>query len=442
MNKYVKAGLALLLMVFVCCSYASAGAVEELNVTYQLGGTYINAEAVASANDGGFFLGMANSSGAILLKTDKDGKEIWRAELPGDDARTVIALEDGGTLSATYTMIVNGTEAEGYTFDGSTWLIRTDSNGNILWQEEIVGIGVGDIAVSNEKIVFAGWFWESNTGFTQTYLLETGTPANDQIRLGNETASMIPLAMLLEDDGTLVLTGGTTSYLTEESAYAWIAKVKNGVVLSQSVVRTGSTDPLYGEGACGYAITQAQDGGYLIVGSNPPFGVTWASGLGWAAHVTSDLSNEWVNELPGCYVPYAVVQFSDGYLIAGMDGYDDPVWLTLSVGGAITELEKISQNGKRSMYNDIASISDNSAALVGWVMMDSSAEGILITLTDTDASTGVPPTSEDTGAAGLWIAGAAVVILILAGAVYFLVIRKPEPEPVKKKSAKKGGKKN
>ena len=49
MNKYVKAGLALLLMVFVCCSYASAGAVEELNVTYQLGGTYINAEAVASA---------------------------------------------------------------------------------------------------------------------------------------------------------------------------------------------------------------------------------------------------------------------------------------------------------------------------------------------------------------------------------------------------------
>ncbi|HJK44044.1 MAG TPA: hypothetical protein O0X85_03970, partial [Methanocorpusculum sp.] len=96
----------------------------------------------------------------------------------------------------------------------------------------------------------------------------------------------------------------------------------------------------------------------------------------------------------------------------------------------------------RSMYNDIASISDNSAALVGWVMIDSSAEGILITLTDTDASTGVPPTSEDTGAAGLWIAGAAVVILILAGAVYFLVIRKPEPEPVKKKAAKKGGKKN
>ena len=110
---------------------------------------------------------MANSSGAILLKTDEDGKEIWRAELPGDDARTVIALEDGGTLSATYTMIVNGTEAEGYTFDGSTWLIRTDSNGNILWPEEIVGIGVGDIAVSNDKIVFAGWFWDGDTGFTQ-----------------------------------------------------------------------------------------------------------------------------------------------------------------------------------------------------------------------------------------------------------------------------------
>ena len=79
MNKYVKAGLALLLMVFVCCSYASAGAVEDLIVIYQLVATAISNEAVASANDGGFFLGMANSSGAILLETDEAGKEIRSA---------------------------------------------------------------------------------------------------------------------------------------------------------------------------------------------------------------------------------------------------------------------------------------------------------------------------------------------------------------------------
>ena len=115
MNKYAKTGLALLLMVFVCCSCASGGAVENLNVTYQLGGSFCNAEAVVPTAEGGFYLGMANSSGAILLKTDEAGKEIWRADRSGDDVRTVIALEDGGTLSATYTMIVNGTETEGYT---------------------------------------------------------------------------------------------------------------------------------------------------------------------------------------------------------------------------------------------------------------------------------------------------------------------------------------
>ncbi|MDE2522160.1 MAG: hypothetical protein O0X93_03235 [Methanocorpusculum sp.] len=442
MIKYAKAVLILLLMAVICCGGASAGTVENLNVTYQLGGTYINAEAVASANDGGFFLGMANSSGAVLLKTDAAGKEIWRTALPGDDVRSLAALDDGGAVLTTVVRTVDGSEETGYTFDGDTNLVRVDKSGSILWQERLPGIGTGDIAVSDNVIHFAGWFWESNTGFTQSYLLSTGAPGNDQIRLGNETASMIPLAMLLEDDGTLVLTGGTTSYLTEESAYAWIAKVKNGVVQSQSIIRTGSTDPMYGAGACGYAIARAHDGGYLVVGSNPPFGVTWAGGLGWAAHVRSDLSNSWVNELPGCYVPYAVVQFGDGYLIAGMDGYDDPVWLTLSVGGAITDREKISQSGKRSMYNDVAPISDGSAALVGWVMMDSSAEGILITLSDTGTPTVAPTTSTGAEGAGLWIAGAAVVILILAGAVYFLVIRKPESEPTKKKSAKKGGKKN
>lgn len=437
MIKYAKAVLVLLLMAVICCGGATAGTVENLNVTYQLGGTYINAEAVAPANGGGFLLGMANSSGAVLLKTDNAGKETWRTALPGDDVRSLTALDDGGAVLTTIVRTIDGSEETGYIFGGDTYLVRVDKSGSILWQENLPGIGAGDIAVSGNVIHFAGWFWESNTGFTQSYLLSTGAPGNDQIRLGNETASMIPLAMLLEDDGTLVLTGGTTSYLTEESAYAWIAKVKNGVVQTQSIIRTGSADPLYGAGACGYAITKAHESGYLVVGSNPPFGVTWAGGLGWAAHVNSDLSNAWVNELPGCYVPYAVVPFGDGYLIAGMDGYDDPVWLTLSVGGAITELEKISQNGKRSMYNDVASISDGSAALVGWIMVDSSAEGILITLSDTET-----PAPTDAWGTGLWIAGAAVVILILAGVVYFLVIRKPEPEPVKKNSAKKGGKKN
>ncbi len=439
MIRYAKAVFVLLLMAVICCGGASAAVVEELNTTYQLGGTYINTEAVAPVTGGGFFLGMANSSGAVLLKTDDAGKEIWRTPLTGEDVRSIVPLEDGGCVLSTITRAVNGSETEGYTFDGSTTLIRVDGKGTVVWESPQPEIGTGDIAVSGDKIFFAGWFWETNTGFTQSFLLSNGAPGNDQIRIGNETAPMIPLAMLMEDDGTLVLTGGTTAYLTENSSRAWIAKVKNGVVKSEGVVRTGSADPLYGEGACGYAITKAHDGGYVVVGSNPPFGVTWAAGLGWAAHVKADLSNAWVNELPGCYVPYAVVQFGDEYLAAGIDGHDDPVWLTLSVGGAITKLEKISQNGKNSMFNDAVAVSTGKAALVGWVMPDSSAEGILITLVDTKTPTPIDPAeSADTG---IWIAGGIVCILRIECAEVFLVLRKPAKEPVKK-SAKKSGKKN
>ncbi|MDU9376792.1 hypothetical protein McpSp1_14200 [Methanocorpusculaceae archaeon Sp1] len=434
MIKYAKAFFVLMLMAVICCGGVSASIVEDLNVTYQLDGTYINADAVAPITGGGFFLGMTNSSSAVLLKTDNAGKEIWRTYLTGESVRSVVTLDDGGCVLTTITRVIEGTPEEGYTFSGETTLIRVDSKGTVLWESPLADTGAGGIAVSGGKIYFAGWFWETNTGFTQSFLLSNGAPGNDQIRLGNETSPMIPLAMLLEDDGTLVLTGGTTSYLTEGSAYAWIAKVKGGIVQNEAIVRTGSADPLYGEGACGYDLTRAHDGGYLVVGSNPPFGVTWESGLGWAAHVKEDLSLAWVNELPGCYIPYAVVQFGDGYLAAGMDGYDDPVWLTLSLGGAITDLQKISQNGKTSKFNDAASVSTGKAALVGWIMPESSSKGILITLVDTE----VPAESDNTG---LLVAGGVICVIIIAGLVYFLVIRKPAAKP-EKKSAKKSGKKN
>lgn len=386
MFQYKKTVLIFLIMALIFCGGASAAIVENLNVTYHFSGTYINVEAVAPVENGGFFLGMANSSSAILMKTDVTGKEIWRLSLPGENVRTLVSLEDGGAVLATIVRSVNGSEGTGYCFDGDAYIVRVDKEGHILWQRELSHVGVGCLTVSKDMIFFAGWFWETNSGFIQTYLLSTGTPFNDQVCLGSEITPMIPFGMVLEADDTLVLTGGTTSYLTEESAYAWIAKVSNGIVQRQRIIRTGSLDVMYGAGACGYSIVQAHDGGYIVVGSNPPLGVTWASGIGWAVHVADDLSSVWAYELPGCYVPYAIVPFGCGYLIAGMDGYDDPVWLTLSIDGIITELEKISQNGKRSMFNDVAPVSQCSAAIVGWFMPDSFAEGILLTLSDTNSS--------------------------------------------------------
>jgi hypothetical protein len=428
MIKSAKVVFVFLLLAIICCGGASASVVENLNVTYQLGGTYTNVEAVVPVADGGFFLGIANSSGPVLLKTNAAGKEIRRTPLPGDDVRSLVALDDGGSILTTIVRTVGDSEVNCYTFDGDTNLVRIDKTGNVLWQQNFPGIGAGSIAVSGSVIHFAGWIWESNIGFIQDYSLLTGTPCNDQVRLGNEIMSMIPLGMFLQNDGTLVLTGGTTSYLSEGSTCSWIAKVRNNVVQNQSIVRTGSTDPMHGTGACGYAITRAHGGGYLVVGSGPPFGVTWAGGIGWAAHVKDDLSNAWVSELPGCYVPYAVVPFGDGYLIAGMDGYDDPVWLMLSADGTIIKLEKTFQNGKRSTYNDVTSISDGSAALVGWTMMNRSAEGILIMLSDTRTH-------------DLLIVGITAIIFIFIGIVCFLVIRNPKFESVRENFAKKWWKK-
>lgn len=420
-------------MSLVCCGGAAAEVTEELNVTYHLGGSYTDIFAVVPAADGGFFVGASQSNGTSLLKTNAAGDTLWSTAVLGDRVRTLVALDDGGCVFSVVTNTVEETGNETYVFGGNTTLIRVDKSGTVVWQQELQGIGAGDFVVTGKTIAFAGWFWETNTGFTQSYLLSSGAPGNDQIRLGNETSPKIPLSMLVEKDGTLVLTGGTTAYTTGESTHAWIATVKNGVVTNENIIRTGSADPTYGPGACAYSITRAQDGGYLVVGSNPPFGVTWASGIAWAAHVGPDLSPIWVNELNYCYAPYGVVQFGDGYLIAGMDGNDRPVWLSLSVGGAPIKRVTVEEQGR---FNDVASISAGKAVLVGYSYVTGAADGLLITLKDTN--TPEPVAESDT--TGLWIACGILGILIIAGVVYFVVIKKPSPKSGKK-SAKKGDRK-
>lgn len=434
MFKYAKAVCVLLLMSLVCCGGGAAAVTEDLNITYHLGGSYTDIFAVTPAGDGGFFLGASQSNGTSLLKTNAAGDTLRSTPVPGDRIRTLVALDDGGCVFSTATDTVEKTGNETYVFGGSTHLIRADKSGTVVWQQELPGIGTGDFVVTGNTITFAGWFWETNTGFTQSYLLSSGAPGNDQIRLGNEASPKIPLAMLAEEGGTLVLTGGTTAYTTEESDHAWIATVKNGMVTSESIIRTGSADPLYGPGACAYAITKAQDGGYLVVGSNPPFRVTWAAGIAWAAHVGADLSPIWVNELNYHYAPYGVVTFGDGYLVAGMNGHDRPVWLTLSVGGASTKLASIEEQGR---FNDVASVSAGKAVLVGHSYVTRAADGLLITLKDTETPEPVAGFSD----IGLWIAGGILGVLIIAGVVYFVVIKKPVPGSGKK-SAKKGGRKN
>ncbi len=95
------------------------------------------AYSVIETNDAGFMIaGFTNSFGAgnydyWLVKTDSNGEMMWNQTYGGtswDEARSVIQLNDGGYAIA-------GMTASFGAGSNDFWLVRTDVNGNIEWNQ-------------------------------------------------------------------------------------------------------------------------------------------------------------------------------------------------------------------------------------------------------------------------------------------------------------------
>lgn len=108
-----------------------------------------SARAIVEHSDGGFALAGetdAFSDGnqdAWLIRTDEDGQVMWNQSYGATDssgsiddeiARDLVETPDGGLLLAT------SAEADDITTQQeSTWLVRTDDSGSMLWNEAVPG---------------------------------------------------------------------------------------------------------------------------------------------------------------------------------------------------------------------------------------------------------------------------------------------------------------
>lgn len=101
------------------------------------------AGALAALDDGGFVLaGQTWSKGAgwadfWLVRTDAAGAPEWDQTFGGsyiDEARAVVSLPDGGFALAGETWSSGGGWAD-------FWLVRTDSSGNLVWDQTYGGTG-------------------------------------------------------------------------------------------------------------------------------------------------------------------------------------------------------------------------------------------------------------------------------------------------------------
>jgi len=163
----------------------SAGNVEW-NRTYGTPG-YVNLESgqsVVQTDDGGYALvgyaGIWRDPAPLydfwLIKTDSAGNMEWNQTYGGtqkEEAHSMVQTGDGGYA------LVGCTNSSAATGSHDYWLVKTDSTGNVMWNQTYGGTG-RDVAIAwsivqtvGEGYAMAGYMHDNTLGVTDFWLVKT-----------------------------------------------------------------------------------------------------------------------------------------------------------------------------------------------------------------------------------------------------------------------------
>jgi arginine repressor len=234
------------------------------------------AYAVQQTTDGGYIVGGYTRSfgiqyyDAFLLKTDANGDTLWTKTYGGlgsDFGNTIAQTNDGGYIMAGYTTksTIAGDTA-------SIYLVKTDAQGNLLWQK-LLGAGnqVTD-AYSIKQTADKGFVITGYTnGFGEingdAFLIKTDSLANPIFTktYGYKGADW-GNSIWLTTDGGYVIGGSYSTDSTSTDIDAYIIKTDiNGDTLWTKTFGGAGSD--YGQ-----YIKQTTDGGYVLGGYTNSFG--------------------------------------------------------------------------------------------------------------------------------------------------------------------------
>ena len=321
--------------------------VNEGGWTKTFGGTlYDFASSVKQTSDGGYIItGVTNSFGAgyqdvWLIKTDLNGNEMWNKTFGGtnrDYGYSAQQTSDGGyvIIGSTYSFAV----FPGYE---DVWLIKTDSDGNELWNKTFGDVGE-DMGYSGQQTSDGGYIIVGPTrpyGSGASYdvwLIKTDSDGNESWnKTFDSTNSDYPFSVQQTSDGGYIITGHT-----------YIA----GVGLSDvMLIKTDSdgneswnkTFDGIGEDS-GFSVQQTSDGGYIIAGIS-------GSIYTWLIKTDSNGNELWAKTFGGKGAGRAQQTSDGGYiLVAGdllikTDSNGNELWAK-ALGGVLRSIQQTPDGG-------------------------------------------------------------------------------------------------
>jgi len=279
------------LTLSITVAYAESEPVVEWRQMFGGSGHEVGFTACETSDGNYIMIGATESydagNGDIwLVKADPNGNELWNKTFGGpawECGRSIIETSDGNYLLA------GGTESFVDEYDRDVWLIKTDPDGNVLWNKTFGGSGKDDSWSVQET---------NDCGYVIVGCTDSFSAHNRSIFDLNAVEYLDVLLIKTDQDGN------------EE----WIRTFGGG-----------SYD-------LGYSGQQTNDGGYIITGVTKSYG----NGFGdfWLIKTDSNGYEEWNRTFGGANDEYSrsVRQTSDvGYIIVGDTGvrnnasYD--VWL-------------------------------------------------------------------------------------------------------------------
>ena len=223
-------GALVLAVIIVIVSMQKPGPAITFKKTFG-GSNWDWCESVIQTLDGGFLAaGGTESFGAgcvdfWLIKTDKNGNKIWDKTFGGsnsDGCLSVIQTTDGGFLAAGYTYSYGAGNRDFY-------LIKTNSRGDSLWAKTFGGSNADDcnsvIQTSDGGFLAGGYTCSYGAGKADFWLIKTNSQGNkiwDRTFGGSGCdgcESVIQTA-----DGGFLAAGYTKSYGAGEADF-WLIKM-------------------------------------------------------------------------------------------------------------------------------------------------------------------------------------------------------------------------